>query len=172
MAHGPAAGEATRCLLYPNALQMQKLGSFAFVKKQRLQQSFGQPQLFVDVDDDTIRVVDPNSNTLIASASIPQVSSSPATYKLGGHMFPSAEHLASDAMGQYFSETAAMSLCVPGMQPLTIGCRHFTGLTRRFSWNSKVPIVNDPPQYEISAADWLTLIEKLGLVTYLEDAAN
>ena len=32
--------------------------------------------------------------------------------------------------------------------------------------------VNDPPQYEISAADWLTLVEKLGLATYLEDAAN
>jgi hypothetical protein len=151
---------------------MQKLGSFAFLKEQRLQQSLGQPQLFVDVDDDTIRVVDSNSNTLIASASIPQVSGSPATYKLGGHMFPSAEHLASDAMGQYFSETAAMSLCVPGMQPLTIGCRHFTGVTRRFSWNSTVPIVSDPPQYEIAPADWLTLVEKLGLTSHLEDRAS
>jgi hypothetical protein len=172
VAHGPAAGEATRCLLYPNALQMQKLGSFAFAKKQRLQQSFGQPQLFVDVDDDTIRVVDSNSNALIASASIPQVTASPATYKLGGHMFPSAEHLASDAMGQYFSETAAMSLCVPGIQPLTIGCRNFSGLQRRFSWSGNVRVVSDPPDYEIAPADWVTLVEKLGLTSYLEDTAD
>jgi hypothetical protein len=171
--HGPAASESTRCLLYPNALQMQTLGPFAFGKKQRLQQSLGQPQLFVDLDSDTIRVLDATTNALIGSAPIPQVTSSPATYKLGGaHMFPSAENLASDAMGQYFSTSAALSLCVPGMQPLTIGCRNFTGMTRRFSWRGDVRIVNDPPQYETAAADWLTLVEKVGLARYLADAAN
>ena len=172
-AHGPAAGEPTRCLLYPNALQMQKMGSFAFGAKQRLQQSLGQPQLFLDVDDDTIRVVDANTNALIASASLPRVTASPATYQLGrGHMFPSAGNLASDAVGEYFSTSPAMSVCVPGMQPLTVGCRNFTGLSRRFSWGGNVRVVNDPPQYEISAADWLTLVEKLGLAAYLEDTAN
>jgi hypothetical protein len=172
-AHGPAAGEATRCLLYPNALLIQQMGPFAFAKKQRLTQSLGQPQLFVDVDDDTVRVVDPNSNALIASASLPRVTGSPATYKLGGgHMFPSAENLAGDAAGQYFSTTPAMSLCVPGMQPLTIGCRNFEGLKRRFSWSGNVRVVSDPPLYEIAPADWLTLVEKLGLTSYLEDTAS
>lgn len=161
MAHGPAAGEATRCLLYPNALLIQQMGPFAFAEKQRLTQSLGQPQLFVDVDDDAIRVVDPNSNALIVSASLPRVTGSPATYQLGG-----------DAAGQYFSTTPAMSLCVPGMQPLTIGCRNFEGLTRRFSWAGNVPVVSDPPDYEIAPADWLTLVEKLGLTSNLEDTAS
>jgi hypothetical protein len=31
---------------------------------------------------------------------------------------------------------------------------------------------NDPPAYEVSAADWLTLVEKLGLASHLEDAAS
>jgi hypothetical protein len=172
-AHGPAAGEATRCLLFPNPLLMQTIGPFEFGKKQRLSQSLAEPQLFVDVDHDTIRVVDPTTDALIASASLSQVTSSPATYELGGgHMFPSAGNLASDAAGEYFSSTPAMSLCVPGMQPLTIGCRNFTGLKRRFSWSGNVRVVNDPPDYEISPADWLTLVEKLGLASYLEYTAN
>jgi hypothetical protein len=75
-------------------------------------------------------------------------------------------------MGQYFSETAAMSLCVPGIQPLTIGCRNFSGLQRRFSWSGNVRVVSDPPDYEIAPADWLTLVEKLGLTSYLEDTAD
>jgi hypothetical protein len=35
-----------------------------------------------------------------------------------------------------------------------------------------VPITNDPPGYAVSAADWLTLVEKSGLAPYLEDAAK
>ena len=65
-----------------------------------------------------------------------------------------------------------MAVCIPGTQPLTIGCRDFSGLKRRFSWGSNVPVSNDPPAYAVSAADWLTLTEKLGLAQYLEDAAT
>jgi hypothetical protein len=65
-----------------------------------------------------------------------------------------------------------VSLCVPGTPALTIECRNFDGLTRRFSWSGNVRVVNDPPEYEISAADWLTLVEKLGLASYLKDTAT
>jgi hypothetical protein len=172
-ARGPAAGEATRCLLYPNPLLIQQMGPFAFGKKQRLTQSLAVPQLFIDVDADTIRVVDPNSNTLSASASLARVTATPVTYHLGGgHMFPSAQNIGSDAAGEYFSTTPAMSVSVPGIQPMTIGCRNFTGLKRRFSWGSNVPVSNEPPAYEISPADWLTLVEKFGLASHLEDMAT
>jgi hypothetical protein len=33
-------------------------------------------------------------------------------------------------------------------------------------------IVNDPPDDEVSAADCVTLVEKLGLASYLEDTAS
>ncbi|MGO8964385.1 hypothetical protein [Mycobacterium sp.] len=38
--------------------------------------------------------------------------------------------------------------------------------------DGNAPVCNDPPAYEISAADWLTLVEKLGLASYLEDTAK
>jgi hypothetical protein len=161
-ARAPAAGEPARCLLYPNSLLIQKMGPFAFGKKQRLTQSLGQPQLFVDVDDHTIRVVDPNSNALTASASLAQVTATPATYQLAS----------DDGVGEYLSTTPAMAVSVPGMQPMTIGCRNFTGLKRRFSWGGNVPVSNEPPAYEISPADWLTLVEKFGLASHLEDMAT
>lgn len=168
-ARGPAPGEPTRCLLFPNPLLIQEMGPFAFIKKHRLTQSLSQPQLFIDVDNASIQVIDPNTNAPSARASASQVTATPATYQLSaGHAFPSAQNVASDAAGQYFSTTPAMSVCVPGMQPLTIGCRNFEGLKRRFSWSANVPATNEPPAYSVSAADWLTLTEKLGLAPYLE----
>ena len=46
-ARGPAAGEPTRCLLFPNPLSIQQMGPFAFRKKQRLMRSLWQPQLTI-----------------------------------------------------------------------------------------------------------------------------
>ncbi len=168
-ARGPAHGEPTRCLLFPNPLLIQRMGSFAFRKKQRLMRSLWQPQLCIDVDHDAIRVVDPNSNAVNASASVSQVTTTPTTYHLSaGHAFPSAQNVASDAAGEYFSTMPAMAVGVPGMQPLTIGCRDFEGLKRRFSWPGNVRITNDPPAYAVSAADWLTFVEAFGLAAYRE----
>ena len=58
------------------------------------------------------------------------------------------------------------------MPALTIGCRNFDGLTRWFWWSGNVRVVNDPRECEISAADWLTLVEKLGLASYLKDTVT
>jgi hypothetical protein len=172
-ARGPAPGEPSRCVLFPNPLSIQRMGSFAFRKTQRLMRSLNQPQLFVDVDNDAIRVLDPNSNAVNASASASQVTATPATYQLSsGHWFPSAQNVASDAAGQYFSTMPAVAVSVPGMQPLTIGCRDFRGLKRRFSWSGNVPVHNDPPAYAVSAADWLTLVETFGLAPQLQDSTE
>jgi hypothetical protein len=171
-ARGPAPGEPTRCLLYPNPLLIQGMGAFAFRKKQRLTRSLTQPQLFIDLDTGTLRGIDPASNAVNASASLSRVTATPATYHLRSRrMGASAESVASNAVGQYLSTTPAMTVCVPGMQPLTIGCRNFSGLQRRFSWSGNVPVTNNPPDYEVSAADWLTLAEEFGLAPYLEDTA-
>jgi hypothetical protein len=119
-----------------------------------------------------LRVIDPDSNAVNASASLSQVTATPATYLATRHMFPSAEIVVGDAAGQYFSTMPAMAVCVPGMQPLTIGCRDFRGLKRRFSWSNNVPVCNEPPAYQVSAAEWLTLAEALNLAPYLEDSTN
>ncbi|MBP1818250.1 hypothetical protein J3E61_001813 [Mycobacterium sp. OAE908] len=170
-----ADGAHIRCLLFPNPLLIQSWGPFAFRKTQRLMQTRTEPQLFIDVDVDGvgIRVIDPKTNALTAAAPCSQVTATPVIYHLaGGHAFPSAQNVASDAAGQYFSTMPAMTLSVPGMPPLTVGCHDFSGLGRRFSWLGTVPITNDPPPYTVSAADWLTLVEKCGLTPHLEDTAK
>jgi hypothetical protein len=172
-ARGPAPGEPTRCLLFPNPLLIQRMGPFAFRKEHRLMQSLWQPQLFLDVNTGALRVIDPNSNAVTASASLSHVTATPSTYHLATRRwFPSAENLASDAAGQYFSTMPAMAVGVPGMQPLTIGCRDFRGLKRRFAWSDNVPVHNETPAYAVSAADWLTLIQELSLAPYLRDRAK
>ncbi len=169
-ARGPAAGEPIRCLLFPNPLLIQAMGPFAFRKKQRLTRSLSRPQLFIDVDTGAIRVIDPESRAVDASASLSQVTATPATYHMRSrYATASAESAASNALGQYLSATPAMNVCLPGLQPLTIGCRDFRGVKRRFSWSGGAPVTNDPPDYEVSAADWLTLAEQFSLAPYLED---
>jgi hypothetical protein len=153
-AREPAPGEPIRCLLFPNPDLGQKMGPFAFRNQQRLQQrltrSLSQLQLFIDVDNDAMRVIDPNSNTVTASAPLSRVTATPATYEL------SSWH-SNDSSGSW--TTAAMTVCVPGMQPLTIGCCP----GRHLLWPRNVPVTNRPPAYRVSWADWLTLTEKCGL---------
>lgn len=171
----PAAAHqgSSRCVLFPNPLLIQRMGPFALGKKQRLAQSLSQPQLFVDIDGNAIRVVDATSNATTASAPLSQLTATPFTYRLGGgHLFPSAENAVSDAVGEYFSTMPSVAVRIPGADPLTLGCRDFAGLKRRFSWAGTVPVTNDPPAYAVSAADWRALTEKLGLARYLEDASQ
>ena len=56
--------------------------------------------------------------------------------------------------------------------PLTFGGPHIDSSGRRFSWSGSVLIVNEPPAYILSAADWLTLVEKFGLSANVNDAAR
>jgi hypothetical protein len=43
---------------------------------------------------------------------------------------------------------------------------------RRFSWSGTVRVVNEPPTFILSAADWLTLVEIFGLAADVNDAAR
>jgi hypothetical protein len=167
----PAPGEPTRCLVYPNPLLMQETGPFAFRKRQELYRSLSQPSLAIDVGDDAIRVIDPKINAVIASVSPAQVTARPLMYRpSSSHLFPTAGHVISDFMGNYLSRMPYMVVSVPGMQPLTIGCRDtVSGVDHRFSWRADVPVQNERPDYAVLGADWLTLVEKFGLAAYLEE---
>jgi hypothetical protein len=151
-----APGEPDRCLLLPNDDLLRHLGT-----SRQYNRPAGQPQLAIDVFPDTIRVIDPNTNELKASASVSQVTATPETY----------------VRRYYKGNDDAMSpvlvVHVPGMRPLAIGCHERTGSTGlgglRFSWRGKVPErVNDPAPYKVTGRDWLTLVEKLGLAPNLE----
>jgi hypothetical protein len=157
----PAPGQPTRCLLIPSPAWFFSdtlSGSLAaFTTPFKLGFSRRalnpQPSMAIDVDDTSIRVIDPNTQTVIAAARLAQVSATPAKhtyYRKSGLTMP------------------VMVVHVPGLQerlgatrPLTIACRE-----RRFSWNTRVPS-EPPPAFVVSGADWCTLVEKFGLAPYL-----
>jgi hypothetical protein len=153
-ARGPAPGEPTRCILFPNSQTIVNSGAFAFRKKQRLVNSLGREQLFIDVDNDTIRVIDPDGRTVDATAPVSRITATALSYET------------RNAETSQVSKTPALTMSVPGVPPLIFGCPH------RFSWSGSVLIVNVPPAYILSAADWLTLVEVLGLAANLKDAAR
>jgi hypothetical protein len=159
-ARGPAPGDPTRCILFPNSQTIVNSGPFAFRKKQRLVNSLGREQLFIDVDNDTIRVVDPESHTVDATAPVSRITATALSYET------------RDVESSQISKTPALTMSIPGIPPLTVGCPHIETPERRFSWSGSVLIVKDPPTYKLSAADWLTLVEKFGLAANVKDAAR
>ena len=166
----PAPGEPARCLLFANSLLMQEIGSFAFRKQQEFARSMHQPRLAIDVSPDGIRVIDPNTNALVASVSNAQVTATPVVYRpmQRHHWIPNLGHAISDAATNYWSTSPGMRVSIPGMAPLTIGCRDsVSGLDFRFSWPDDVPTEAARADYEVSGPDWLMLVEKFGLARYL-----
>jgi hypothetical protein len=167
----PTPGEPTRYVLSPNPQRVQADSPSAVRKQHKLLQSAS--SLALDVGADAIRVIDPNTNALIASASPTQVTATPATYQFPyQHWYPSLNNVVTDLEMKYLSTAPELILRVPGMQPLTIACLDtggaLPGITRRFSWRDDVPVENEPAEYAVSGADWLTLVERFGLAAYLE----
>jgi hypothetical protein len=159
-ARGPAPGEPTRCILFPNSQTIVNSGPFAFRTKQRLVNSLGREQLFIDVDHDTVRVIDPESHTVDATAAVSRITATALSYET------------RDVESSQVSKTPALTMSVPGIPPLTFGCPHLERWGRRFSWSGNAHVVGDPPTYILSAADFLTLVEKFGLAANLNDAAR
>jgi hypothetical protein len=169
----PAAGEATRCLLFTNSLLVQEIGPFAFRKREQFMRSLGQPRLAIDAGADAIRVIDPNTNALVASVSPGQVTATPVTYDPSSwHWFPSVGNVISNAATNYWSKAVGMRVAIPGMAPLTIGCRDtVSGLDKRFAWPADLPTEHGRADYEITGSDFLTLVERFGLAPYLHRSA-
>jgi hypothetical protein len=118
---------------------------------------------------DGIRVIDPNTNALVAAVPPAEVTATPVTYSPRSmHWIPNLGHAISDAAYNYWSKSPGMRVSIPGMAPLTIGCRDsVSGLDFRFSWPDDVPTEAARADYEVSGTDWLTLVEKFGLAQYL-----
>ena len=170
----PTPGEPARYVLFPNPQRVQAASPSAVRRQHRLLRSAS--SLAVDVGADVIRVIDPDTNTLFASASPAQVTATPATYRYPyGHLYPSLNNVVTDIEMNYLSTAPVLIVGVPGMRPLTITCVDTTGglgVTRRFSWRDDVPVQDEPAEYAVSAADWQTLVEKLGTAAHRETSVG
>jgi hypothetical protein len=138
----PAPGDPLRCLLYPPD---KTLGPFAPFKSARLNQP-PQPRLAIEGHTDAIRVVDPNINAVIASASRTQVTTTPANYR---HVDPEQTH-----------NVPVLVVHVPGLQPLTIQCHR--------DWRRAVPKQKTAPEFRVTAAGWQALVEEFDLAANLK----
>lgn len=153
----PAPGEPIRCLLFPcPAWFFSDTFGGALASMSRSVRGFDvnpEPSLAIDVGNDAIRVIDPRTDSVLASASVAQVEAAPAVhtyYRKSGRTAP------------------VLVVRVPGLQellgakrPLTITCRD----ARFKSWNCRVR--EEQPAFVVSGMDWLTLVEKFGLAPYL-----
>lgn len=165
VARGPALGEPTRCLLFPNPFLAEEFGSLGFRKHLRHQNSLSQPNVILDVDNDAIRVSDANGDALNASAWRSQVTATPAIFQPGS---------VTSGDGSTYDYQAVTGLVVdlPGVPPLTIGCIDMVGSQLRFLWQGNVPRRVERPAHVISGGDWSALAEVFGLTPHLQDGLS
>ena len=169
---GPAPADPTRCVLFPNPSRLFAFSGLGMFNNAELQANSPQTGLAMDVGKDAIWVIDLNRNALLVSAWLAQVTATPAqnrtrVYRAGTWTTP------------------VLVVRLPGSAPVSIGCSdgpdpgtarvsyvpgRYGGVSR-FSWRGEVQ-PEDQPEYLVSGADWLTLVEKFGLVPQLEDNAR
>jgi hypothetical protein len=163
-----SSGEPIRCQLFVNLGNPWPGGG-----------SLRNPILVIDVGKDAIRVVDPNTNALIASACLAQVTATPENYT---YVDPGVGGGDGGTSGSRSCTMPVLAVGVPGLQPLTIQPREasrssLTGSQSRFSWRGKVPGVFDNyewararrPAYTVTDAEWLALVEKFSLGALVVD---
>ncbi len=169
---GPVPGQTIRCLLTPNPARMYS-SSFSGMFKNtatalRLNAKPPQPSLAIDVGEDAISLIDLKRDARTASAPIAQVKATPAE---STRSVPSMGSLT----------TAVLLVQVAGARPLTIGCPDWAGpatttwggstkMSYRFAWRGEARPVQEPA-FVVSDPDWLTLVEKFGLASRMEDRA-
>lgn len=167
-AHQPGPTELARCLLYPNMELAQQMSTWSVVGKQRLFASASQPLVALELGADSIRVVDASNGAVIATARCAQVTATPETYK--------CRRWRNGPSYKQPKPSPVLVLCVPGVEPMPIGCQEYRGMldfSSRFAWRGTVPDrVNRPADYSVAAGDWLLLVDRFGLTPQLVDRAQ
>ncbi|OBI79895.1 hypothetical protein [Mycobacterium sp. 1245805.9] len=167
-AHQPGTGEPTRCLLYPNMELAQQMSAWSVVDKNRLFASSSQPLVALELGTDSIRVVDASNGAVIATAPVAHVTATPETYK--------CRRWRNGPSYKQPKPSPVLVLCVPGVEPMPIGCQEYRGVldfSARFAWRGTVPDrVNRPADYSVAAGDWLLLVDRFGLAPQLVDRAH
>lgn len=149
-------GQPTRCSL----VSTSTLARATYSEAKAFNIGNFNPSLAIDIDEETISVVDLDTNAPVVSAPLAQVTATPAKDE---RKYPRLGVMA----------LPVLVVCVPGVQRLTIGCMdaptRFAQLGYRYSWRDTVPQEKDPA-YFASGADWLTLVKTFGLTPQLQDS--
>ncbi len=122
----------------------------------------------IEVANDAISVSDPDTNALITSAGLAEVTATPAKF-----IFVEGGGLDS------FANTRTQPVLlvhVPGLQPVIIGTPAMNEMYRgrlqyRFSWRGNVATAKRPAHF-VTVSEFRTLAGKFGLAQYLYDRTN
>jgi hypothetical protein len=96
----------------------------------------------IDVGKDALSVIALDNNALVASASLAQVTATPA---------------------KHVSGTPVLVVGVPGLRPMTIRPHH----TQRFHWHGEVAKAKGFLPYLAADEEWLMLVDRFGLAPYI-----
>jgi hypothetical protein len=145
-----ASGQPIRCQLVPVPPR---------VKSSRQVKPAAPPLVLEVSTNGAVRVIDANTKALIASDWLAQVMATPTMYRAGDDNNPS-----------YTQPLVAVE--IPGSEPLRIGpspMGRSSGVPQfRYGWRGRVRGYKEPA-YEVTEADWLTLVQKFGLGTRVVD---
>lgn len=164
----PAPSGPTRLVLFTNPLLVQRINSLKTWEVRDFLEQTAHPRLVIDLDERALRVLDANTTAVVAAASPAQVVATPVTYRppsgLFGLPFPSLHSVLGNVVDTHFSTMPVLHLALPGVPPITVGCRDSnTGLEFRFTWSDAVPTQGAYADFVVSGTDWLTLITTFGL---------
>jgi hypothetical protein len=122
------------------------------------------PSLTLDVSNDAVWVRDAEATALVASASLAQVTATPAQCK----------HKEYESESTTTWKQPVLVLGVPGLEPLIIGTdetKHSKWGGRgnyQYIWGGKVG-KSDKPPYSVEEQEWRELAEKFGLGALVVD---
>jgi len=156
--HVAEPGGPIRCVLFEIPGRRQ-------VWRKLLRRDFSglHPGLAIEVGKDGIWVRDPDTNALIASARLEQVTATPAEQ---------TKYEESGFFGRVYTRPLLI-VRVPGLHPLTITTAAMTGLPiqYRFSWRGRVAKGKNP-DHVVTEGEFLTLVGKFGLAPHLKGGTN
>lgn len=135
----PAPDDPLRCLLFPRP------STAGFMSAARNYGRELQPRFALDVSKDAVRVIDPNTGALLASAALTRVTATPAIYR--------------ETKTEERSTWSILVLSVPGLERLTIKSPR--------AWRSAVSEEKTEPEFTVSEADWQVLVDRFGLAARL-----
>ena len=165
-----AAGNSTRCLLFP-APDESKIFKDRLLQDSLAKTFAEQPQLAIDVGGDAISVIEPASKAVVTSAPRAQVTATPAIYA------PVSESAEGAASRQY--KQPMLIVNDPGGLDLRIAIRPmrysiWNGHNFRYAWRMKAgprdcKLAAQSPTHVAGDTEWFSLLETFGLARLVVD---
>jgi hypothetical protein len=164
---------ATRCLLFARPEDVRITNQQA-LDEHRAQAFAEPPILAIDVRDDAVSIVDPNTNAVVTSARLAQVTAAPETYSPSDRTAESASTKLYTQPQLLLEITGALKLRIA---ILPLGYSGWSGLQFRYAWRGKARARDGgapalAPTHVVTDAQWFSLLAVFGLTPLVADEST